>query len=131
MATYAKATKRTGLRPPGGDARTSPDDIHELLELTNDDDPKVRRLATKNLCPCHVRADVPQVWDRLFDMLDDPDPGVRRDAVHALGDGSPRERAAEIASALEPLYNDPDRTVRKHVRRVVTAYRRTGRVNVL
>lgn len=91
----------------------------EVLEFTHDPDPLVRRLAAKALCPCHVKADLPEVWDRLVEMTDDPDAGVRLDVVHALGDGSPRERGPEIALA-PPLDREG-----------LSAYRRTGRVNVL
>ena len=129
MGKYAEAMAKTGLGLPDGCTPT--DAIPRILELSHDDDPKVRRLAAKNLCACHVRSDHPEIWDRVFELLDDPDPGVRGDAIHALGDGSPRYLADDIARALEGLRNDPDRVVRRQVKRVLEAYRRTGRVNVL
>ena len=131
MGKYAHAMAKTGLPLPGGDACTAGADIPRLLELTYDDDPKVRRLAAKNLCGCHVRADHPEIWDRVLELLGDPDAGVRADAVHALGDSSPNHRVHDFAAALEPLYNDPDPHLRKRVRKVIMAYRRTGSVNVL
>ena len=131
MGKYAHTMAKTGLRIPGPDACTSPTEIPRLLELTYDDDPKVRRLAAKNLCGCHVRADHPEIWDRVLELLGDPDAGVRSDAVHALGDSSPKHRVHDFAAALEPLSNDPDRHLRKRVRKVLTAYRKTGSVNVL
>ena len=52
--------------------------------------------------------------------------------------GRPRARrrvaaapTAEIVEALESMWNDADKRVRKRVRYVLSAYRRTGRVNVL
>lgn len=105
MSRYAKAIERTGIAlgscAPGADAAL------QVLPLTFDPDPLVRRVAAKALCPCHVRANVPEVWDRLLDMTNDTDPGVRLDVVHALGDGSPRDRAPDIVGALEGLHNDP------------------------
>ena len=83
------------------------------------------------MCPCEVKGDVPEIWDRLIAMVDDPDPSVRRWVVHDLADGSPLHRTVEIVAALETMWNDPDRRVRKRVRFVLNAYRRTGRVNVL
>lgn len=130
MGKYADVTARTGLEHPMN-GRTPKDEIDHILELTADPDPRVRRLALKNLCGCHVRADVPRVWDRLFELVDDPDPGVRFEVVHAFGDSSPNSRADEIAAAVELLANDPDRHLRKRVRKLLASYRRTGSVNVL
>ena len=131
MGKYAHAMEKTGLPIPGGNVCTPGSEVPRILELTYDEDVKVRRLAAKNLCGCHVRADHPEVWERIFELLDDPDAGVRSDAVHALGDSSPRHLAERIATALDGLRNDPDRDVRRRVRKVVNAYRRTGSVNVL
>jgi HEAT repeat protein len=130
MGKYAHAMATSGLGLPG-EACTPAAEIPRILELTYDDDPKVRRLAAKNLCACHVRADHPEVWARVFELLEDPVAGVRSDAIHALGDGSPRHLADEIAQALDGLRNDPDRDVRRRVRKVLQHYRRTGGVNVL
>ena len=45
--------------------------ISEYLQRTYDPDPKKRKKALKDLCPCHVRADIPQLWDRIFELLSD------------------------------------------------------------
>ena len=45
--------------------------ISEYLQRTHDPDPRKRKKALKDLCPCHVRADIPQLWDRIFEMLSD------------------------------------------------------------
>ena len=45
--------------------------ITEYLQRTYDPDPCKRKKALKDLCPCHVRADIPQVWERIFEMLSD------------------------------------------------------------
>ena len=105
--------------------------VDDLIELSKSDKPSVRAKAVHHMCPCEVKGDVPEVWDRLIAMVDDPDPGVRRWVVHALADGSPRRRTDEIVAALETLWNDADKKVRKRARFVLNAYRRTGRVNVL
>jgi predicted secreted protein len=88
-------------------------------------------VAVKNLCPCHIRADIPAVWERLLVLSTDPDAGVRADVVHTLTDGSPRSLAREVAAALERLRNDPNRKVRRQVNRVLGQQARTGRINVL
>jgi HEAT repeat protein len=110
------------------------DDVHtvdDLIELSKADKASVRARAVHHMCPCEVKGDVPEIWDRLIAMVDDPDPAVRRWVVHALADGSPLHRTGEIVAALETLWNDPDKKVRKRARFVLNAYRRTGRVNVL
>lgn len=45
--------------------------ISEYLQRTYDSDPRKRKKALKDLCPCHVRADIPQLWDRIFELLSD------------------------------------------------------------
>jgi HEAT repeat protein len=131
MGKYDTVRARTGWGLPHQDAPLAPDALAGLLALSADPDPRARRVAAKHLCPCHLRTDVPEVWDRLQELARDPDAGVRRDAVHALGDGSPRHRQAQVLEVLASLRNDPDRKVRRQVWRVLAAHRRSGRVNVL
>jgi HEAT repeat protein len=105
--------------------------VDDLLELSKAEKGSVRARAVHHMCPCEVKGDVPEIWDRLIAMVDDPDPGVRRWVVHALADGSPLHRTDEIVAALQTLWNDPDKRVRKRTRLVLGAFRRTGRINVL
>lgn len=132
MGKYDAVRDRTGWGVPGAaDIRRSASQVDELVSLTHDADPKVRKVALTNLCPCHVRADFAQAWDRVLEMVTDPDPQVRSTVVHMLADGSPRHRQAEVVAALEELRNDPERKVRRQVNQVLGQYRRTGRINVL
>ena len=130
MGKYAAALAKTGLTIPGPGACPSDVELPQLLAHTRDEDPKVRRLALKHLCPCRLQRQRDVVWERVFEMTADPDPGVRRDAVHAMTDGSPREFADEVLAHLELMLRDPDPTVRKYVRRTLGAIRRSGRINV-
>jgi HEAT repeat protein len=132
MGKYDRVRERTGWGVPGqSDTSRTADEVAELIELSRDPDPKVRKVALANLCPCHVRADHRAAWDRILEMDGDPDPVVRRAVVHMLADGSPRYRAPEVAGALERMRNDPDRVVRRQVRMVLHIYNRTGRINIL
>jgi hypothetical protein len=132
VGKYDDVEERTGWGVPGpADTSRSQDEVDELIGLTFDGDPKVRKVAVTNLCPCHVRADFSEAWDRILAMTTDESPLVRRAVVHMLADGSPRHREAEVVSALETMRNDDDKVVRKQVRKVLGAYHRTGRVNVL
>jgi hypothetical protein len=132
MGKYDSVRERTGWGIPGpGDTARTQEEIDELIELSFDDDPKVRRIAVVNLCPCHVRADFGVAWDRILAMTTDPSPIVRRQVVHMLADGSPNHRQDEIVAALDSMRNDNDKVVRKQVRHVLGVYRRTGRINIL
>ena len=130
MGKYTKVSERVGVALPQPGARVTDDQLDDLLVLSRDDDPLVRRLALKNMCPCHVRRERTDVWDQIFALADDPNPGVRQDAIHALTDGSPRELAPRVHAALERASTDPDRKIRRYVRNLRTRQRQTGRVNV-
>ena len=106
-------------------------ELRELIDRTYDPRPRERRTALLGLCPCHVRADVPALWDRIFEMRDDPDAGVRSLILHALCDGSPAAREGEVVAAVEAMQRDPDRRLRRRARGVLAAYRRTGKINQL
>ena len=105
--------------------------VLEYIERTRDPSPHKRRKALRDLCPCHVRADIPQLWERIFECLSDEDGRVRDQALHALGDGSPSHLEQRIVEAVEQLYNDPHPDVRKKARKMMNSYRRTGKWNVL
>jgi hypothetical protein len=130
VGKYAKASRRVGVELPAPGACPSDEQVDDLLELSFDADPMARRLALKNLCPCHVRRKRMEVWERVLALADDADPGVRRDAIHALTDGSPRELAPRVYAALDRARSDPDPTTRRYVRGLWAKQRRTGRVNV-
>ena len=130
MGKYAAATAKTGLSIPGPGACPSEEQIPQLLAFTHDDDPKVRRLALKHLCPCRLQRQRDVVWERIFEMTSDEDPGVRRDVIHAMTDGSPRDFAPLVLTHLEPMIRDPDPQVRRYVRRTLEAIRRKGRINI-
>src|SRR5262245_32346813 len=106
------------------------DDLATTLAQTDDPDPRVRCEAVQQLCPCHLKQDVPAAWDRLLAMVSDPDARVRGVVLHTLTDGSPRGRAPAVVAALERLHYDPDEKLRRRARRILAHYRRTGRLNI-
>ena len=107
------------------------DELDAWLELSRDADPLVRRRAVQHLCPCHVKANIARVWDRVIELSADPDASVRRSAVHALGDGSPAEHRQRILAALKARFHDEDRRLRRMVRRLLAHHTRTGQLNIL
>ena len=106
-----------------------PENIKDALDRTLDRDPRVRRTAVLDLCPCRVRTEVPVVWDRLLEMKSDPEASVRSLVLHSLCDGSPRSREREVVAAVEDMAGDSDRGLRRRARGALAAYRRTGRIN--
>jgi hypothetical protein len=70
-----------------GEARVSGEEIWRLVELSKSSDPQDRLEAANNLCPCHVRRRIDEVWDALYRMMEDLDVRVRRAAYHTLEDG--------------------------------------------
>lgn len=103
----------------------------EWMALTRHPDPKIRARAVSNACPCQLKRNVPELWNRLIEMVMDDDSKVRSYVFHTLGDGSPRAREAEVVAAMERMWNDPDEKLRKRVRKVLSAYRWTENINVL
>lgn len=131
MGKYDGVQARTGYGIVGAGApRPTDSQLDELLLLSHDHDPKARRVALKNLCPCRVQRRRDEVWERIFELAHDDDAGVRYDAIHAMVDGSPRALAPRVYEALEVARNDPDRKVRRFARIVGARQRRSGRVNV-
>ena len=125
------AARRAGLAVPGTGGRWTAEEIDRALALTHDPEPRVRRAALMNLCPCHLQSDRPEVWERVFEMACDADIGVRKQVFHTLGDGSPGRLEERVVATLESMRHDADRTLRRGVRSLLAKYRRTGRVNVL
>ena len=130
MGRYADVTRRTGWGMPSAEFCPSDEQLQDLLRLTRDREPNVRRVAVKNLCPCHVGRNVPDVWTRLLELTVDRDPGVRMDVLHNLTDGSPPELAVLVVAAVEAMLNDPADKVRGYAEYLRAKQLRRGTVNV-
>ena len=119
MNSHQKRAHRVGERRVG---RT---EIEQLLEMSRSESVEDRLIAAENLCPCHVRKKIPEVWDALYRMMEDPVLRVRRAAWHTLEDGG-----APNDPAMEPileriLRSETDPAVRSFARRAALARRQT------
>jgi hypothetical protein len=130
MRQYEHVVRKTGWGVPPPGATTPVERVPELLELTCDTSPRVRRVAVKNLCICHVQQHVASVWERLLAMANDTDAGVRIDVLHALTDGAPREYEARVVNVVEGHLADPNPKVRRYAHYLRDRQKRLGRVNV-
>ncbi len=106
-------------------------DIDVVIDLTRHEDPTVRRTALREMCPCRVRCDIDDFYRRMFEMVDDPSPKVREQVLHDICDGSPSHLEMDVAEALEKFNRDPDSHIRRRAHKALTAYRKTGKWNVL
>ncbi len=128
VGRWSKIAERAGVGLPAGEGRTDRDAIDGLLELSRSEESRIRQLACRNLCTCHVRADDDRVWPRLLELAGDPDPLVRGDVIHAITDSTPARRVPAVIHVLESRHNDPDVGIRRQVRKTLAHYRRTGKV---
>jgi hypothetical protein len=130
MGRYINVTRRTGWGVPRAGFCPTDQQVGELLSLTRDRDPDVRRVAVKNLCPCHLQRARSDVWERLLELASDSNPGVRMDVLHNLTDGSPQELAETVVAVVEALMDDRDANVRGYASFLRTRKECLGRVNI-
>ena len=77
----------------------------EVIAITHDPSPKVRREALRDMCPCHVKRNVESLWARIMEMANDPDATVRYQVMHNLCDGSPACREDDVIRTLEGMFS--------------------------
>ena len=83
------------------------------------------------MCPCRVKGDIPEFYDRLFEMIYDEDAKIRYQVMHNICDGSPPKYEERVVECIEVLNRDPDVKVRSNASKVLAAYTRTGKWNVM
>lgn len=96
-----------------GEHRTRSSDISALLAMAQSDDANERCHAAENLCPCHVRRRIDDVWQALYRMMEDPDVRVRRAAWHTLEDGGSPNDPAFLPILSRALTHERDPQVRR------------------
>ncbi|MCL4858073.1 MAG: hypothetical protein KJZ93_01650 [Caldilineaceae bacterium] len=81
MNRHQKAAHKPGER------KVSRAEIADLLELSCSAEVDDRLVAAQYLCPCHIQARLPAVWEAVFRMMEDVDRRVRFAAWHTWEDG--------------------------------------------
>ncbi|XP_060574177.1 uncharacterized protein LOC132731896 [Ruditapes philippinarum] len=105
--------------------------IETIISLTKHNSARVRQRALKEMCPCRVKEDLSDFWNRVMEMIDDESATVRYQVMHTLCDGSPSHMEDNVADALDIFNNDADKKIRRKAHQVLTTYRRTGKWNVM
>ena len=107
------------------------EDMYELIKISRAPDVNVRQKAVQQMCPCRVKEDIPEFWQRLFELATDEDPKIRYQVLHNLCDGSPPHYENQIIECVELFNRDPDSEIRRRASKVMGSYLRTGKWNVL
>ncbi|KAH3809748.1 hypothetical protein DPMN_138126 [Dreissena polymorpha] len=105
--------------------------IETIIALTKHCSARVRQRALKEMCPCRVKEDLTEFWERVLEMVNDESPTVRFQVLHTLCDGSPSHMEDKVADALDIFNNDSDQKLRRKAHQVLSGYRRTGKWNVM
>ncbi len=108
--SHQKAAHRVGER------RVGPEDVADLLRMSESADAEERLAAARFLCPCHVRRRLEPVWQALYRLLEDADVRVRRAAWHTMEDGGRPADPALDAILARVLEAEKDAQVLKFAR---------------
>ncbi|KAL8612703.1 hypothetical protein ACOMHN_025366 [Nucella lapillus] len=105
--------------------------IETIIALTHHPLPRVRKRALVEMCPCRVKDDLTDFWERVFAMIPDEDADVRYQVLHTLCDGSPRHLEYRVAEALDTLNRDANPKIRRKAHQCLTSYWRKGKWNIM
>lgn len=103
----------------------------EVLSLSYNKNDEIRLKALQRLCPCRVKDEYEQFWNRIFQMVDDTSPKIRYQVLHNICDGSPDTMEERVRDALEIFNRDEDPEIRRRAHKVIASYMRTGKWNIL
>jgi len=106
-------------------------DIEEIIEITKNPDPNVRKIAVRSICPCKVYDKIDLFWNRILEMTEDESAEVRANVLHVLCDGSPEHLEDRIINAVQQFNRDEDKSIRRRAHKVLGSYYKTGKWNVL
>eukprot|EP01100_Stratorugosa_tubuloviscum_P001324 TRINITY_DN1295_c0_g1_i1.p1 TRINITY_DN1295_c0_g1~~TRINITY_DN1295_c0_g1_i1.p1 ORF type:complete len:117 (+),score=44.81 TRINITY_DN1295_c0_g1_i1:139-489(+) len=105
--------------------------FEEIMDGTRDSNANVRVRALRQICPCRVKKEIDELWERVFEMITDEDERVRYQVLHTLCDGSPTHMEEKVVEVLDIFRNDKCEKIKRQARRALTSYQRTGKWNIL
>mmetsp|Transcript_20540 Transcript_20540/g.30511 ORF Transcript_20540/g.30511 Transcript_20540/m.30511 type:complete len:121 (+) Transcript_20540:140-502(+) len=109
--------------------------FEEWLALTKHPKENIRYHAIRKGCPCQVKQDIKEIWDRFFEIIEEEkeeSDRIRYQILHNLCDGTPKYLEERVIDCLENNYwNDSCKKTRRAARKVLTVYRRTGNWNTM
>ena len=105
--------------------------MYEIIELSKINDPYVRLMASKQMCPCRVKDDIPEFYERLFDMATDQSKEVRYQVMHNMCDGSPPQYEDRVMACIELFNRDKDNKIRSKASKILSSYRFKGKWNIM
>lgn len=113
MNKYQKAAHRPGEK------KVSRASIPDLLERSCSGEVEDRLTAAQYLCPCHIQARIPAVWEAVFRLMEDEDRRVRFAAWHTWEDGGlPADE--EAINRMEAIYRrERDSKVRRFAEHIL------------
>lgn len=106
-------------------------DIDTIIELSKHENAQVRQTALKQMCPCRVKKDLSDFWNRVFEMIHDENDSVRGQVLHTLCDGSPKHLEFDVVEALESFNHDANSDIRRRAHKCLVSYWRKGKWNIL
>jgi hypothetical protein len=96
-----------------GEEKVSREEIGNLLTMSCSTEVEDRLIAAKYLCPCHIQARIPAVWEAVFRMMKDEDSRVRFAAWHTWEDGGLPNDPAAFATMEQIFQHERDPKVRR------------------
>jgi hypothetical protein len=107
MNKHQKAAHRPG------EQKVSRASIPDLLDLSCSSAVEDRLVAAQYLCPCHIQARLPEVWEAVFRMMEDEDRRVRFAAWHTWEDGGLPNAPAALERMESIFRQETDPKVRR------------------
>lgn len=105
--------------------------LEHIFKNTFDDNPSIRAKAVRELCPCKIKEDYSEIWERLLELVDDPNDQVRMNVLHTICDGSPEHVGEHIEDILNKFGRDTNKEIKRKSHKVMASYLKTGKWNVL
>lgn len=113
MNRHQKAARKPG------EQKVSRAEIADLLDLSCSMEIDDRLVAAQYLCPCHIQARIPAVWEAVFRMMEDEERRVRLASWHTWEDGGLPSDEEAITRMEQILGRERDPKVRRFAEQIM------------